>query len=220
MKINIAIDGPAASGKGTVARLVAEKLGYLYIDTGAMYRLLTYLMIKNNVDFNDDEKINNLLINEFDYEIVDKRMICNTEDVTEKIRSKEVNEIVSQVAGKQYVRKFMVELQKNIASEKGVVMDGRDITSVVLKDAELKIYLDADFEERVRRRYLEETKKGKNSTLEEVREMMRARDNNDMNNNKTLVKADDAIVVDTTNTTIEQAVEKVYELAKEVISND
>lgn len=220
MKINIAIDGPAASGKGTVARLVAEKLGYLYIDTGAMYRLLTYLMIKNNVDFNDDEKINNLLINEFDYEIVDKRMICNNEDVTEKIRSKEVNEIVSQVAGKQYVRKFMVELQKNIASEKGVVMDGRDITSVVLKDAELKIYLDADFEERVRRRYLEETKKGKNSTLEEVREMMRARDNNDMNNNKTLVKADDAIVVDTTNTTIEQAVEKVYELAKEVISND
>ena len=220
MKINIAIDGPAASGKGTVARLVAEKIGYLYIDTGAMYRLLTYLMIKNNVDFNDDEKINNLLINEFDYEIVDRRMICNNEDVTEKIRSKEVNEIVSQVAGKQYVRKFMVELQKNIASEKGVVMDGRDITSVVLKDAELKIYLDADFEERVRRRYLEETKKGKNSTLEEVREMMRARDNNDMNNNKTLVKADDAIVVDTTNTTIEQAVEKVYELAKEVISND
>lgn len=220
MKINIAIDGPAGSGKGTVARLVAEKLGYLYVDTGAMYRLLTYLMIKNNVDFNDDEKINDLLINEFDYEIVDKRMICKNEDVTDKIRSKEVNEIVSQVSGKQYVRKFMVELQKNIASEKGVVMDGRDITSVVLKDAELKIYLDADFEERVRRRYLEETKKGKNSTLEEVREMMRARDNNDMNNNKTLVKAEDAVVVDTTNTTIDEAVGKVYELAKEVIGND
>ena len=220
MKINIAIDGPAGSGKGTVARLVAEKLGYLYVDTGAMYRLLTYLMIKNNIDFNDDEKINDLLINEFDYEIIDKRMICNGEDVTDKIRSKEVNEIVSQVSGKQYVRKFMVELQKNIASEKGVVMDGRDITSVVLKDAELKIYLDADFEERVRRRHLEETKKGKNSTLEEVREMMRARDNNDMNNNKTLVKAEDAVVVDTTNTTIEEAVGKVYELAKEVIGND
>ena len=220
MKINIAIDGPAGSGKGTVARLVAEKLGYLYVDTGAMYRLLTYLMIKNNIDFNDDEKINDLLINEFDYEIIDKRMICNGEDVTDKIRSKEVNEIVSQVSGKQYVRKFMVELQKNIAGEKGVVMDGRDITSVVLKDAELKIYLDADFEERVRRRHLEETKKGKNSTLEEVREMMRARDNNDMNNNKTLVKAEDAVVVDTTNTTIEEAVGKVYELAKEVIGND
>ena len=220
MKINIAIDGPAGSGKGTVARLVAEKLGYLYVDTGAMYRLLTYLMIKNDVDFNDDEKISELLVNEFDYEIIDRRMICNNEDVTDKIRSKEVNEIVSQVSGKQYVRKFMVELQKGLAEEKGVVMDGRDITSVVLKDAELKIYLDADFEERVRRRHLEETKKGKNSTLEEVREMMRARDYNDMNNNKTLVKADDAVVVDTTHTTIEEAVGKVYELAKEVISND
>lgn len=220
MKINIAIDGPAGSGKGTVARLVAEKLGYLYVDTGAMYRLLTYLMIKNNIDFNDDQKINDLLVNEFDYEIVDKRMICNNEDVTDKIRSKEVNEIVSQVSGKQYVRRFMVELQKGLAEEKGVVMDGRDITSVVLKDAELKIYLDADFEERVRRRHLEETKKGKNSTLEEVRQMMSARDNNDMNNNKTLVKADDAVVVDTTHTTIDEAVGRVYELAKEVIGND
>ena len=220
MKINIAIDGPAGSGKGTVAKLVAEKLGYLYVDTGAMYRLLTYLMIKNNVKFDDDEEINDLLINEFDYEIVNGRMICNEEDVTEKIRSKEVNKIVSLVAGKQYVRKFMVELQKGIAGEKGVVMDGRDITSVVLKDAELKIYLDADFEERVRRRHLEEIKKGKNSTLEEVRKMMQERDDNDINNNKTLVKGEDCVVVDTTKTNVEEAVNKVYELAKEVINND
>ena len=220
MKINIAIDGPAGSGKGTVAKLVAEKLGYLYVDTGAMYRLLTYLMIKNNVEFNDDERINDLLINEFDYEIVDGRMICNDEDVTEKIRSKEVNEIVTFVAGKPYVRKFLVELQKSIASEKGVVMDGRDITSVVLKDAELKIYLDADFEERVKRRYNEEIKKGKKSSLEEVRNIIQIRDDNDMHGNKTLVKCDDSIVVDTTKTTVEEAVYKVYNLAKEVIGND
>jgi len=116
MKINIAIDGPAGSGKGTVAKLVAEKLGYLYVDTGAMYRLLTYLMIKNNIEFNDDERINDLLINEFDYEIIDGRMICDDEDVSEKIRSKEVNEIVTFVAGKQYVRNFLVDLQKNLAS--------------------------------------------------------------------------------------------------------
>lgn len=219
MKINIAIDGPAGSGKGTVARLVAEKLGYLYVDTGAMYRLLTYLMIKNNVRFEDDEKINELLINDFDYEIVDRRMICNNEDVTEKIRSKEVNDMVSFVAGKTFVRKFLVELQKNLASEKGVVMDGRDITSVVLKDAELKIYLDADFEERVKRRYTEEIKKGKNSTLEQVREIIRIRDDNDINGNKTLVKGEDSIVVDTTTTTVEEAVNKVYELAKERINN-
>ena len=219
MKINIAIDGPAGSGKGTVAKLVAKKLDYMYVDTGAMYRLLTYLMIKNNVEFDDDIRINELLINEFDYEIVDGKMICNEEDVTDKIRSKEVNEIVTFVAGKLYVRKFMVDLQKNIASEKGVVMDGRDITSVVLKDAELKIYLDADFEERVKRRYLEEIKKGKNSTIEEVRKIIKLRDDNDINNNKTLIKSDDAIVVDTTSTTVEEAVDKVYELAKEMINN-
>ena len=220
MKINIAIDGPAGSGKGTVARLVAEKLGYLYVDTGAMYRLLTYLMIKNSVALSDDVKINDLLINEFDYEIIDGRMISNQEDVTEKIRSKEVNELVAFVAGKPYVRKFLVDLQKNIASEKGVVMDGRDITSVVLKDAELKIYLDADFDQRVKRRHLEEVKKGKNSTFEEVREIIKLRDYNDMMNNKTLVKSDDSIVVDTTYTTVEEAVNKVYQLAKERIGND
>ena len=220
MKINIAIDGPAGSGKGTVAKLIAEKLGYLYVDTGAMYRLLTYLMIKNNVSINEDEKINDLLINEFDYEIIDGRMICNGEDVTEKIRDKDVNALVTFVAGKQYVREFLVELQKNIASEKGVVMDGRDITSVVLKDAELKIYLDADFEERVKRRYNEEIKKGKNSTLDEVRNIIKLRDDNDMNNNKTLVKSDDSVVVDTTKTTVEEAVEQVYKLAKERIGND
>ena len=220
MKINIAIDGPAGSGKGTVAKLIAEKLGYLYVDTGAMYRLLTYLMIKNNVSINEDEKINDLLINEFDYEIVNGRMICNDEDVTEKIRDKDVNSLVTFVAGKQYVREFLVELQKNIASEKGVVMDGRDITSVVLKDAELKIYLDADFEERVKRRYNEEIKKGKNSTIDEVRNIIRLRDDNDMNNNKTLVKSDDSVVVDTTKTTVEEAVEQVYKLAKEKIGND
>jgi len=220
MKINIAIDGPAGSGKGTVAKLVAEKLGYLYVDTGAMYRLLTYLMIKNNIEFNDDERINDLLINEFDYEIIDGRMICDDEDVSEKIRSKEVNEIVTFVAGKQYVRNFLVDLQKNLASEKGVVMDGRDITSVVLKDAELKIYLDADFEERAKRRHLEEVRKGKNSTFEEVKEIIKLRDYNDMMNNKTLVKSEDAIVVDTTHATVEEVVDKVYELAKERINND
>jgi cytidylate kinase len=202
-----------------VAKLVAEKLGYLYVDTGAMYRLLTYLMIKNNVEMNEDEKINDLLVNEFDYEIINGRMICNGEDVTDKIRGKEVNEIVTFVAGKQYVRNFLVDLQKNIAGEKGVVMDGRDITSVVLKDAELKIYLDADFEERVKRRLDQELKKGKNSTYEEVKKIIELRDYNDIKNNKTLVKSADSIVVDTTYTTVEEAVEKVYELAKERISN-
>lgn len=219
-KINIAIDGPAGSGKGTIARLVAKKLDYLYIDTGMMYRLLTLLIIRNNIGIDEDEKINDLLINEFDYEIVNERLLFNGEDVTEEIRSDEVNRIVSIVAGKGCVRKFMVELQKGMASEKGVVMDGRDITSVVLKDAELKIYLDADFEERVKRRYEEEIGKGRNSSLEEVREIIKNRDYNDVVNNKTLVKGEDSVVVDTTSLGIEEVVARVYELAKERISDD
>lgn len=219
MKINIAIDGPAGSGKGTVAKLVAEKLGYFYVDTGAMYRLLTYLMIKNNVSLDEDQKIKDLLNNEFDYRVINGKTYCNEEDVSEKIRNKDVNEIVTFVAGKPYVREILVKLQKNMASDKGVVMDGRDITSVVLKDAELKIYLDADLDQRVKRRYLEEIRKGKNSTLEEVRKIIELRDYNDMNNNKTLVKSDDSVVVDTTNTTVEEVVEKVYNLAKDVINN-
>lgn len=219
-KINIAIDGPAGSGKGTIAKLIAKKLDYLYIDTGMMYRLLTLLIIKNNIEITDDKSITDLLINEFDYVIENERVFFKGEDVSEKIRSDEVNRLVSIVAGKKYVRSFMVDLQKNIASEKGVVMDGRDITSVVLKDAELKIYLDADFEERVKRRYEEEINKGRNSSIEEVRDIIKNRDYNDIVNNKTLVRAEDAIAVDTTHVAIDEVVSRVYELAKERISND
>ena len=219
-KINIAIDGPAGSGKGTVAKLVAKELGYLYIDTGVMYRLLTYLIIKNKVDVKDDLKINEILINEFDYEIKDEKVYYKDENVSLKIRSKDVNELVSIVAGKDYVRKFMIDIQKNIASEKGVVMDGRDITSVVLSDAELKIYLDASFETRVERRYKEEVKKNMTTTIEEVRNIIANRDYKDSVVNKVLVKSEDSILVDTTNTTVDEAVNRVLELAKGVINND
>lgn len=219
-KINIAIDGPAGSGKGTVAKRVARELDYLYIDSGAMYRLLSYLIIKNNIDLQEDEKIRDILINEFDYVVEDDKVYFGNQDVTDKIRSKEVNEIVSIVAGKQYVRDFLISLQKEIASEKGVVMDGRDITSVVLKDAELKIYLDASFEERVKRRYKEELKKKNDITRDEVGRIIYSRDYRDEKINKTLVRANDSVLVDTTNTTIEEAVERVLELAKERINND
>lgn len=219
-KINIAIDGPAGSGKGTVAKLVAKELGYLYIDTGVMYRLLTFLVIKNNIDVSDDKAIEDILINEFDYEIIDDKVYFKDEDVSKEIRGKEVNELVSVVAGKGYVRKFMIDMQKAIASNKGVVMDGRDITSVVLKDAELKIYLDASFEKRVERRYNEEVKKNMGTTIEEVRNIIASRDYKDAVINKTLVKGDDSILVDTTNTTVEEAVNKVLGLARERINND
>ena len=219
-KINIAIDGPAGSGKGTVSKLIAKELGYLYVDSGVMYRLLTYLVIENEVDINDDEKINELLINEFDYEIRDDKVFYKDKDVTNSIRSKEVNEIVSIIAGKKYVRKFIVDLLKVMASEKGVVMDGRDIASVVLKDAELKIYLDASFEKRVERRYKEELNKNMSTTIEEVRNIIASRDYKDAIVNKALVRDEDSILVDTTETTVDEAVGKVLELAKERINND
>lgn len=219
-KINIAIDGPAGSGKGTLGALVAKKLNYLYIDSGVMYRLLSYLMIKNGVDFDDNEGIKSILVNEFDYEIRDEKIYFNDEDVSDKIRSKEVNEIVSFVAGKQFVRDFLIELQKNMASEKGIIMDGRDITSVVLPDAELKIYLDASVEERANRRYKQMLEKGKNVSYEEVKQSVISRDNNDANNNKTLVRLSDAVYIDTTDMTIEEEVEMVVKMAKERINND
>lgn len=214
-KINIAIDGPAGSGKGTIAKIIAKELGYTYIDTGVMYRLLTYLIIKNNVDINDDEKINDILINEFDYEIDNEKIYFNGEDVTLKLRSKEVNSLISPVSGKQYVRKFLVSLQQGIASEKGVVMDGRDIGSVVMKDAELKIYLDASLDERARRRYKDELNKGSNMTFEEVKKSVANRDYKDIEVNKTLVKCEDSVVIDCTYTTVEEVVNKVLSLVKE-----
>ena len=219
-KINIGIDGPAGSGKGTVAKIVAEELNYAYVDSGSMYRLLTYLIIKNNIDINDDEKINAFLIKEYDYKVRNNKVYYKEEDVSEKIRSKEVNELVSVVAGKSYVRKFLIEIQKQLAKEKGVVMDGRDITSVVLKDAELKIYLDASFEKRVERRYKEEKNKKMETSLEIVREIIKNRYYLDSVVNKALVRSEDSILVDTSDITANEAASRVLELARERINND
>ena len=219
-KINIAIDGPAGSGKGTVAKLVAKELGYFYVDSGIMYRLLTYLILKNDVSFEDEDAILDILINEFDYEIKDERVYFEDEDITDELRGMRVSEKVAIVAGKQYIRDFLVKLQKEIASEKGIVMDGRDITSVVMKDAELKIYLDADFEERVRRRYVQLLEKNKDTDIEVVRENIRRRDFESIEVTKTLVVTGDAIVIDSTHISSEEVVKRIVELAKERVNND
>jgi len=219
-KINIAIDGPAGSGKGTVAKQVAKKLGYLYVDSGIMYRLLTYLIIKKEVSFDDKEKINDILINDFDYEIKDDRVYYNDEDVNDELRGIEVSEKVSLVAKEQYIRKFLVSLQKEIASIKGVVMDGRDITSVVMKDAEVKIYLDADIEMRAKRRYEQLINSGKKVSIEEVRKNIASRDYESKEVAKTLVVTEDSIVIDSTNLSVEEVVSKIVSLARERIKND
>lgn len=219
-KINIAIDGPAGSGKGTVAKQVAKKLGYLYVDSGIMYRLLTYLIIKKKVSFDDKEKINDILINDFDYEIKDDRVYYNDEDVNDELRGIEVSEKVSLVAKEQYIRKFLVSLQKEIANIKGVVMDGRDITSVVMKDAEVKIYLDADIEMRAKRRYEQLINSGKKVSFEEVRKNIASRDYESKEVAKTLVVTEDSIVIDSTNLSVEEVVSKIVSLARERIKND
>ena len=219
-KINIAIDGPAGSGKGTVAKQVAKKLGYLYVDSGIMYRLLTYLIIKKKVSFDDKQKINDILINDFDYEIKDDRVYYNDEDVNDELRGIEVSEKVSLVAKEQYIRKFLVSLQKEIASIKGVVMDGRDITSVVMKDAEVKIYLDADIEMRAKRRYEQLINSGKKVSIEEVRKNIASRDYESKEVAKTLVVTEDSIVIDSTNLSVEEVVSKIVSLARERIKND
>lgn len=219
-KINIAIDGPAGSGKGTVAKLVAEKLNYTHVDSGVLYRLLTYIAIQKNIDINSDRLVEELLKMNHDLEMKGSKVIYNGDDVTEKIRSKEVNELVSLVAGKSEVREKIVKVLQIVAKDKGVVMDGRDIASVVLKEAELKIYLDASFEKRVERRYLEELKKNMKTSIEEVRNIIASRDYKDTIVNKALVRADDSVLVDTTDTTVEEAVQMVLDLAKERIDND
>lgn len=219
-KINIAIDGPAGSGKGTVARIVAEKLGYTHFDSGVLYRLLTYIAIENNIDVNDDLIIEKLKKMKHDLYMSGNKVIYNDIDVTDAIRSKEVNERVSIVAGKSFVREVIVKVLQDIAKDKGFVMDGRDIASVVLKDAELKIYLDASFEKRVERRYKEEIGKNMKTTMEEVRDIIASRDYKDVVINKALVRVEDSVLVDTTNTTVEEAVQMVLDLARERIGND
>ncbi len=213
-KINIAIDGPAGAGKSTIAKLVAKKLNYTYIDTGAMYRALTYLAIKKNINFDNKESVEKLLQNNFSFRFIGDKVMLNGEDVTKALREKEVNENISLIVTNEKIRKIMVDKQKELAIYKGVVMDGRDIGSVVLKDAELKIYLTASKEARAKRRQLENLEKGIKTTYKEVLKNIERRDYVDIYLSKALVKTKDAIEIDTTNLEIEEVVEKILKLVE------
>ncbi len=220
-KISIAIDGPAGSGKSTIAKDVAIKFGYIYIDTGAMYRAITLKALRNHIPLTDGVQLTTLAENTFiglKYEKADcgslLRVFMDGEDVTEEIRSLEVTNNVSVVAAVSGVRQAMVNLQRNMAKQGGVVMDGRDIGTVVLPKAELKIYLTASVTERSHRRWLELNDKGIHVDREELEEQIRQRDLYDSNREiSPLCQAKQAILLDTTNLTIEQVVEKVKELA-------
>ena len=209
----IAVDGPAGSGKGTVTKRIEKELGFLNLDTGATYRCVALQVLRENVSLKDEEEIIKIA-NDIDIKINntgDKDIILlNGEDVSKEIRTKEVTSIVSQVSSIIPVREKMVEVQRKLANGKNVIVEGRDIGTVVFPNADIKIYLDASEEIRAQRRYEENKQNGIDTTYEEVLENVKMRDYNDMHKKVgALKKAEDAIVVDSTNLTIDQVVEKV-----------
>lgn len=216
MSFVVAIDGPAGSGKGSITKLVAEKLKLECIDTGAMYRCVTLDMINKNIQINELDKIQNLL-KDIDIKLEDEnqKVLLNGEDVTQKIRSIEVTKKVSQVSAIKEVRIKLVDLQRKMAKDKNIIMEGRDITTVVFPKADVKIYLDADVEERARRRFKQNQEKNIESTYEEVLSDMKKRDENDRNKEFGALKiAEDAILLDSTNMTIKQTTKEIIKIIK------
>ncbi len=215
----IAIDGPAGSGKSTTAKLVAQKLGFTYLDTGAMYRAITYLSLKNNV-INETGKIIELAKNStLNLKFVNGKteVLINSEDVTEHIRTFEVNSNVSDVSKIPEVRKILVEKQQIIGNNSNIVAEGRDTGTVVFPDADVKIFLVAAINERGRRRLKEFQEKGENLSLEEIIQNLSNRDKIDSTREVSpLKKADDAYIVDTSNVTIDEQVEEILKIVNEV----
>ncbi len=212
-RIAVAIDGPAAAGKSTVAKIVAERLSYIYIDTGAMYRALTLKALKQQLDLKNESKIEELLLHtiiELNQKENRQIVLLDGEDVTEEIRNQEVTNYVSYIAKIPTVREQMVLRQQKLAENRGVVMDGRDIGTHVLPDAEVKIFLIASVEERAMRRYEENKRRGIFTDLEELKEDIKKRDEMDMNREVSpLIKADNAVEVDTTSLTIDEVVQEI-----------
>ncbi|OPX30905.1 MAG: cytidylate kinase [Candidatus Omnitrophica bacterium 4484_171] len=195
----IAIDGPAGSGKTTIARLLANKLGILYLDTGATYRVLTLRALEEGIELDNEYKLSRLAKN-LNILFKNGQVFVGSRDVTEEIRDPAIDKSISMPVSFSRVRKEMVDIQRSIARGKDAVVEGRDITTVVFPNAEYKFYLDADIKERAKRRYKELAGKGKAVTIEEVENQMRSRDNADINRRfGPLKKSPDAILVDTTN---------------------
>ncbi len=217
MSFIVAIDGPAGTGKGTITKLIAKELGFVNIDTGAMYRCATLQTLRQGItNIEEKEKIIQITQNidiKMKSEAGEQQIYLNDENVSKEIRSKEVSAFVSPVSSIPEVRKIMVDLQRKMAQNADVIMEGRDITTVVFPNANVKIYLDASVEERAKRRYKENQEKGISMTYEEVLEAIKTRDYNDMNKPVGALKiADDAIVIDSTKLSIEQVKEQVKEI--------
>ena len=212
----VAIDGPAGSGKGTITKLVAEKLNLVYIDSGATYRCVGVACLRNNIKLEEKEKIIELtktLKIEFDEK---QRTFLNGEDVSSLIRSKEVTAIVSQISSIVEVREILVDLQRKMSEGKNVIMEGRDITTVVFPNADYKFYLDASVEERANRRFKQNMEAGINTSMEEIIENIKMRDYNDMHKPVgALIRTPEQIYIDSTHMTIDEVVNTIIDKIKE-----
>lgn len=216
--ITIAIDGPSSAGKSTVAKGVAKELGFVYVDTGAMYRCVTLYALEKGVDCQNDEEVCKLLP-EIDIELcIGGKVLLNGKDVTFDIRTQPVVDNVSYIAANKGVRLYLVDIQREMAKDVSIVMDGRDIGTYVLPNADVKIFQVADVKERAKRRYLENIEKGIECTLEEVEKDLERRDYIDSHREfAPLCKARDAIEVDTSYFTIEESISTIVNIIKEKV---
>ena len=210
----VAIDGPCGSGKGTIAKILSEKLNLVNIDTGATYRCLALKTLENNIDLKDEKRIIELSEN-LNVEFKDGKVFLDGEDKKKKIREKEVTQIVSPISSIIEVRKNMVELQRKMASTYDVILEGRDITTVVFPNAEYKFYLDASLDERVNRRVKKNKEMNIDMSEEEIRKNISDRDYNDMNKPVgALKRTEDQIYIDSTNMTIDEVIDKMISIIK------
>ncbi len=219
--INVAIDGPAGAGKSTVARAAAQKLGYIYVDTGALYRAVGVYCLRNSIVTTDVDGVGAILKDiTVELKFIDgvQHVFLNGDDVSTEIRLPEASMAASNVSAIPAVRAFLFDLQRDIAAKNNCLMDGRDIGTVVLPNAEVKIFLTADPEERAMRRYKELIEKGSNVTYEEVLEDLKVRDYNDSHREIAPLKpAEDSVIVNTTGMTLEESINTIVKTVEEKI---
>lgn len=218
MNYRIALDGPSGAGKSTIAKRLSAELGFVYVDTGAMYRTVGLYCLQNNVDIDDEAAVAAVLPNiniELKYIDGEQRILLNGTDVSKEIRMNEVSMAASKTSAYKPVRAFLLDAQRNVAKTQSVIMDGRDIGTVVLPDAEIKIFIVGDATVRAKRRHKELLEKGQNISLQEVLEDIITRDHNDTNRAEApLRQAKDAVLLDTTYKNFEESYEAVLEIVK------
>lgn len=219
MSFNIAIDGPAGAGKSTIARAAARNLGFLYVDTGAMYRAIALSLIRSGIEPEDEESIEKVLEDmtiRIVYSDGEQQILLNGENVTAFLRDEAVGNMASKSSANPKVREKLLQIQRDLADENDVIMDGRDIGTFVLPNADVKVYLTASVEERAKRRYLELIEKGQDADMDKIREDIRTRDAQDMNRSiAPLKQAKDAVVIDSSKLTIPEVMDRIVDAFQE-----